>query len=76
MTPWEFQCVIDGAMERRHYEQETVATMTANLINVHIAKGRQMRPDNFYRRPNAPPPFADSKAFTEYMKRRRLEREE
>ncbi|HJW84755.1 MAG TPA: hypothetical protein VJ754_10665 [Anaerolineae bacterium] len=62
--------MVDGATERRHYEQETVARMTANLINVHIAKGPRVRPEQIYRRPNAAPEPATSREFTAHMRRR------
>lgn len=76
LTPWEFSCVVDGATERRHYEQETVARMTANLMNVHIAKGQRITPEQIYRRPDATPDFADSESFTRYMRERKRKAED
>ena len=76
MTPWELACVFDGATERRHYEQETVAKMTADLINVHVAKGHRAKPEHYYRRPDTPREPATSEEFTEQMKRRVRECEE
>jgi hypothetical protein len=76
LTPWEFECAVHGATERRHYEQETVAKMTANLMNVQLSRADRVSPDDIYRRPDAPPEFTDPEAFKVYMRARQRETEE
>lgn len=76
LTPWEFGCAIDGATQRRHYEQETVANMTANLVNPHLAKGHHMSGTDYYRRPDAPPEFSDPREAAAYMRRRKQSTEQ
>lgn len=50
--------------------------MTANLMNVHIAKGQRITPEQIYRRPDATPDFADSESFTRYMRERKRKAED
>lgn len=73
LTPYELHLYAQGVGEKRDRDMSALAWMQANLINVHIGKGRKVRAEQLYRSRDAAPEFLDAASFNAYMRKRKGE---
>lgn len=68
LTPLELRLYSDGVAQRQDREMQILAWMQANLINVHIAKGKRVSASDLYSPKQEPPTFQDAESFKAYMR--------